>query len=105
MTTQNEKYLMYGGVALLVGSLGYFIYERITNKPVEEIKSTDKVLDTTPTPAPAKPNPFTALLGKKFAPISFKPTDYSVKNPFADVNTAIASVNPFSSTDSGERLA
>ena len=25
MTIQNEKYLMYGGVALLVGSLGYFI--------------------------------------------------------------------------------
>jgi hypothetical protein len=106
MKTENKKYLVYGGVALLVGSLAYFIYNAVTNKPVVEKKSTDdKVLDTTPTPAPVKSNPFTALLGKKFAPIDFKPTDYSVKNPFADVNTAIASVNPFSTTDSGERLA
>jgi len=105
MTTENKKYLVYGGVALLVGGLGYFIYNAVTNKPIVEKKSTDdKVLDTTPTPAP-KVNPFTALLGKEFAPISFKPTDYSVKNPFADVNTAIASVNPFSSSNTGERLA
>ena len=107
MTTENKKYLVYGGVALLVGSLGFFIYNAVTSKPIVVKKATDgtKVINTTPTPAP-KVNPFTALLGKEFAPITFKPTDYSVKNPFADVNTAIASVNPFSSsTNTGERLA
>jgi hypothetical protein len=104
MTTENKKYLVYGGVALLVGSLGYFIYNAVTSKPiVVENATDDKVIDTTPTPA-QKVNPFTSLLGKNFDPITFKPTDYSVKNPFADVNTAIASVNPFSSTDTGERL-
>jgi hypothetical protein len=105
MTTENKKYLVYGGVALLVGSLGYFIYNAVTSKPIVVKNATDetKIINTTPTPAP-KVNPFTALLGKKFDPITFKPTDYSVKNPFADVNTAIASVNPFSSTDTGERL-
>jgi len=105
MTTENKKYLVYGGVALLVGSLGYFIYNAVTSKPIVVKNATDdEVLDTTPTPAP-KVNPFTALLGKKFDPITFKPTDYSVKNPFADVNTAIAGVNPFSSSNNtGEQL-
>jgi len=106
MTPENKKYLIYGGVAFLVGSLGYFVYSTISNKKpsVVENATDDKVIDTTPTPA-TRVNPFTSLLGKKFAPITFKPTDYSVKNPFADVNTAIANVNPFSSTDTGERLA
>jgi hypothetical protein len=106
MTPENKKYLIYGGVAFLVGSLGYFVYSTISNKKptIVENATDDEVIDTTPTPA-KKVNPFTSLLGKKFAPITFKPTDYSVKNPFADVNTAIANVNPFSSTDTGERLA
>jgi len=106
MTPENKKYLIYGGVAFLVGSLGYFVYSTISNKKpsVVENATDDGVIDTTPTPA-TRVNPFTSLLGKKFAPITFKPTDYSVKNPFADVNTAIANVNPFSSTDTGERLA
>ena len=107
MTTENKKYLIYGGVALLVGSLGYFVYNTISNKKpsVVDNSTDDEVLNTTPTPAP-KVNPFTALLGKKFDPITFKPTDYSIKNPFADVNTAIATVNPFSSSiNTEERLA
>jgi hypothetical protein len=107
MKAENKKYLIYGGLAFLVGSLGFFVYSTISKKKPSVVKdaSTDEVIDTTPTPAP-KVNPFTNLLGKKFAPISFKPTDYSVKNPFADVNTAIASVNPFSSTNNtSERLA
>jgi hypothetical protein len=95
MTTENKKYLVYGGVALLVGSLGYFIYNAVTSKPIVVKNATDdEVLDTTPTPAP-KVNPFTALLGKKFEPITFKPIDYSVKNPFANTDTAIADNNPF----------
>lgn len=96
MTTENKKYLIYGGVALLVGSLGYFVYSTISNKKPTVVDKTtdDEVLNTTPTPAP-KVNPFTALLGKKFDPITFKPIDYSVKNPFANTETAIADNNPF----------
>jgi len=32
MKTKNKKYLIYGGVAFLVGSLGYFIYTTLRNK-------------------------------------------------------------------------
>ncbi len=32
MKTENKKYLIYGGVAFLVGSLGYFIYTTLRNK-------------------------------------------------------------------------
>jgi hypothetical protein len=95
MKAENKKYLIYGGVAFLVGSVGYFVYTTISNKKPTLVKNaTDETIDTTPTPAP-KVNPFTALLGKKFEPITFKPTDYSVKNPFANTNTAIADNNPF----------
>lgn len=34
MNTETKKYLTYGGVALLVGSLGYFIYSTLTKKPL-----------------------------------------------------------------------
>lgn len=104
MTTENKKYLIYGGVAFLVGSLGYFVYTTISNKKPSVVKNAtdEEVINTTPTPAP-KVNPFTALLGKKFDPITFKPTDYSIKNPFADTNTAIAN-NPFS-RNTNDRLA
>lgn len=105
MTSENKKYLIYGGVAFLVGSVGYFVYSTLSKKKPTVVKdATDETIDTTPTPA-TKVNPFTALLGKKFEPIKFKPTDFSVKNPFANTNTAIAN-NPFSSsTNTGERLA
>ena len=32
MKAENKKYLVYGGVAFLVGSLGYFIYTTLRNK-------------------------------------------------------------------------
>lgn len=91
MITENKKYLIYGGVAVLVGSLGYFVYMTISNKKpsVVENATDDKVIDTIPI-SERKLNPFTALLEKKFAPIDFKPIDYSIKNQFADTNTAIA---------------
>ena len=107
MTEKNQIALIWLGSITLVGVAGYFILNTKKKKPEVVVDVIDEELGTTPTPAPAtRPNPFTALLNKKFAPIDFKPTDYSVKNPFADVNTAIANVNPFSSsTNTGERLA
>ena len=104
---KNQIALIWIGTITL-GVLGGYAFYRATNKkPIVVEDTIDEELGTMPTPAPApRPNPFTALLGKKFAPIDYKPTDYSVKNPFADVNTAIANVNPFSSSiNNGERLA
>ena len=105
--TQNTKLaLIYGGGIVFASAFAYWIYSMKKNKAiVVENEPVDELIDTTPTPAPVKPNPFTAMLNTKFPAINFKPTDYSVKNPFADVNTAIANVNPFSSsTNTGERL-
>ena len=106
MTEKNQIALIWLGSITLVVVAGYFVLKSTKKKPDVVVDKIDEEIGTTPKPAPApKPNPFTALLDKKFAPIDFKPTDYSVKNPFADVNTAIASVNPFSSsTNTGERL-
>ena len=106
MTEKNQIALIWLGSITLVVVAGYFVLKSTKKKPDVVVDKIDEEIGTTPKPAPApKPNPFTALLDKKFAPIDFKPTDYSIKNPFADVNTAIASVNPFSSsTNTGERL-
>jgi hypothetical protein len=95
MKAENKKYLIYGGLAFLVGSLGYFVYSTISKKNSSVVENaTDETIDTTPTPE-TKVNPFTNLLGKKFEPITFKPTDFSVKNPFANTDTAIADNSPF----------
>ena len=102
--TQNTKLvLIYGGGIVLASAFAYYIYSMKKNKPivVEEAIFDEVEEKVTPT----KPNPFTELLNKPLPAFSFKPTDYSVKNPFADVNTAIATVNPFSSNaNSNERL-
>jgi len=105
ISEKNQIALIWLGSITLVVVAGYFVLQNTKKKPVV-VDKIDEELGTTPTPAPApKPNPFTALLDKKFAPIDFKPTDYSYKNPFADIDTAIASVNPFSSSiNTGERL-
>lgn len=103
---KNQIAIIWLSSITLVVVAGYFVLQNTKKKPniVDDV-SVDEELGTMPTPAPAKPNPFTALLDKKFAPIDFKPTDYSYKNPFADIDTAIANVNPFSSnTNTGERL-
>jgi hypothetical protein len=107
ISEKNQIALIWLGTITLAVVGGYVFYKSTSKKPtVVDNASVDEneIINTTPTPAP-KVNPFTSLLGKKFAPINFKPTDYSVKNPFADVNTAIANVNPFSSSNTGERLA
>ena len=106
--TQNTKIaLIYGGGIVFASAFAYWMYTIKKNKAsVADNAIVDNFVEQpTPTPAPVKPNPFTAMLNTKFPAINFKPTDYSVKNPFADVNTAIANVNPFSSsTNTGERL-
>ena len=89
---KNQTTYIWIGTIALGSIVGYFIYKSVNKEPeVRDYDSEDKQ-----TPTPAKTNPFTALLGKKFAPIDFKPTDYSVKNPFADANT-IDSVDKTSS--------
>jgi hypothetical protein len=80
MKAENKKYLIYGGVAFLVGSLGYFIYSTFMKKTpivVETVTtdSTDEELASTTTP---KVNPFTSLLNTTLpSSIEYKPTDLS----------------------------
>jgi hypothetical protein len=96
--------LIYGGGIVFASAFAYYIYSMKKSKPiVVEETIVDEVEEKV---TPTKPNPFTELLNKPLPAFSFKPTDYSVKNPFANVNTAIANVNPFSSSiNIGERLA
>lgn len=102
---KNQIAIIWLSSITLVVVAGYFVLQNKKKKTIVVEDKIDEELGTTPTPAPAKTNPFTALLGKTFAPIDYKPTDYSVKNPFADVNTAIANVNPFSSSvNTSDRL-
>lgn len=100
--TQNTKLaLIYGGGIVFASAFAYYIYSMKKNKPiVVEEAIVEKEEEVTPT----KPNPFTELLKKPLSTFNWKPTDYSSKNPFADVNTAIASVNPLA-TISSDRLA
>ena len=75
---KNKKtYIVIGTIAL--GSIIGYVAYRFSNKNSNVLVNTkdDEVLDTTPTPEPVKSNPFTALLGQTFEPITFKPTDYS----------------------------
>lgn len=84
MNAETKKYLTYGGVAILVGSLGYFIYSTIKkpslsvdntqvligedeniNKPVEDNFAPEKA--TNPF---ANLNPLPTSIGYKF-PTSF----------------------------------
>ena len=106
ISEKNQIALIWLGTITLVVVAGYFVLQNTKKKTILVEDKIDEELGTTPKPAPApKSNPFTALLGKTFAPIDYKPTDYSVKNPFADVNTAIANVNPFSSSvNTSDRL-
>lgn len=83
MNAETKKYLTYGGVAILVGSLGYFIYSTLSKKPLvldntqvivgEEESATNPVLDNV---TPENTNPFSSLnplpssIGYKF-PTSF----------------------------------
>jgi hypothetical protein len=104
--TQNTKLaLIYGGGIVLASAFAYYIYSMKKNKPIVIEEAIVDEVEETPIPQPTKPNPFTELLNKPLPAFSFKPTDYSVKNPFADVNTAIANVNPFSVSNSNGRLA
>lgn len=83
---KNQTTYIWIGTIALGGIVGYFIYKSVNKAPeVREYNSEDEQ-----TPTPAKTNPFTAMLNKTFPAINFKPTEYSFKNPFADVNTAIA---------------
>lgn len=103
---KNQIAIIWLSSITLVVVAGYFVLQNTKKKTIVVEDKIDEELGTTPKPVPApKSNPFTALLGKTFAPIDYKPTDYSVKNPFADVNTAIANVNPFSSSvNTSDRL-
>jgi hypothetical protein len=104
--TQNTKLvLIYGGGILFASAFAYWIYSTKKNKPiVVEESIVEKKEEEEEEVMPTKPNPFTELLKKPLQSFSWNPTDYSTKNPFADVQTAIASVNPLT-TNSSDRLA
>lgn len=72
---KNKTTLIWVGTIAIGSLLGYAIYKMTYKKPVvKDDASTDEVLDTTPTPEPAKSNPFTAMLNNPFPDtIQFKP--------------------------------
>lgn len=66
MKIENKKYLIYGGVALLVGSLGYFIYTTIRDKNSNVVESeTVKFTEKEPT---SDKNPFRDMLDNPSIP-------------------------------------
>lgn len=78
MNAETKKYLTYGGVALLVGSLGYFIYSTIKNKPLSydntqvligEDENINKPVEDN-FAKESTSNPFTSLLEKNPLPTS-----------------------------------
>lgn len=83
MNAETKKYLTYGGVALLVGSLGYFIYS-VMKKPSLSLDNTQVLIgedENINKPvednfAPKQTNPFSSInplpdsIGYKF-PTSF----------------------------------
>ena len=79
MTQNNKLLLMYGGGAVLVIGVAYWIYQ--TKKNQLPLIDNARVYnnDETPTPdAPksTKPNPFTSLVKNPLpSSIDFKPTD------------------------------
>ena len=68
MNIENKKYLVYGGVAFLVGSLGYFVYTTLKNKNsnvarTEKLQSTDEQEKYT-----SEKNPFRDMLDNPIIP-------------------------------------
>jgi hypothetical protein len=45
MNTDTKKYLTYGGIAFLVGSLGYFVFS-IIRKPSLSVDNTEVLIGT-----------------------------------------------------------
>ena len=107
--TQNSKLaLIYGGGIVFASLFAYWMYTIKKNKAsVADNAIVDNfVEEPTPKTEPTKPNPFTQMLNNPLpSSIGFKPKEYTFNNPFADVNTAIANVNPFNSNaNNTERL-
>jgi hypothetical protein len=105
--TQNTKLaLIYGGGIVFASAFAYWMYTIKKNKAsVADNAIVDNFVEQS-TPTPTKPNPFTEMLKNPLpSSIGFKPKEYTFNNPFADVNTAIANVNPFNSNaNNTERL-
>jgi hypothetical protein len=67
MEAENKKYLIYGGVAFLVGSLGYFIYSTLKNKNPNIAQNVTRVTPEEEEITP-KTNPFTDILNNSEIP-------------------------------------
>jgi|LakMenE18May11ns_1017448.scaffolds.fasta_scaffold9959083_11 hypothetical protein len=76
MTTENKKYLVYGGVAFLVGSLGYFIYTTLKNKN-SSVAENETVIFSEKESA-SDTNPFRDMLNNPSIPSKI---DYEFKTP------------------------
>ena len=77
MKLENKKYLVYGGLAVIVGSIGYIAYSLIF---VKKPKTDDSVTVETQKETPTQTNPFKDMLDNpilppsidyKFNPINF----------------------------------
>jgi len=68
MEAENKKYLIYGGVAFLVGSLGYFIYSTLKNKNPNVAQNVTRVTPEEEEEITPKTNPFTDMLNNPAIP-------------------------------------
>jgi hypothetical protein len=66
MKSENKKYLVYGGITFLVGSLGYFVYTTLKNKNAN-IAKNETVTFSEKEPA-SDTNPFRDMLDNPVIP-------------------------------------
>jgi len=78
MTTENKKYLVYGGVAFLVGSLGYFVYTTLKNKNSNVVESETVTPERETT---SNTNPFRDMLDNPSIPTKIDFPIFSGYNP------------------------
>ena len=86
MKAENKKYLVYGGVAFLVGSLGYFVYTTLKNKNSNVVESETVTPEGETT---SENNPFRDMLDNPVIPpkidYKFNLNDFGYnpnRNPF-----------------------
>ena len=62
MKLENKKYLVYGGLAVIVGSIGYIAYSLIFKKKPIVVKDSEVVTEEVKSQPTSTTNPFKDML-------------------------------------------